>query len=265
MTIQSFPIENLKRALINMKAYCCRQKLLETKLFFETCEADKSLWWDSDKLPFSPMLFDQLLDVALRALEGNITQTYSDAIWDPLALEWRDLMDEFGWSTGGILPQAIQNKFNEYWKPQPEYELIRYDWQSSAAYLSQINQMEHDKKILSNFDDRSLYTKYMNICPIVTYLTFKIDGGNIQARDMLSMFNSCYEKVIPNILKQESDYVESTIITKSNTLLNDGMSNHIEHYFFKTRGESMLAKMQNTSSYLQQIVRLVSKLIHKTS
>lgn len=64
-----YPKENFKRALINMKAYCCRETLLNTPKSIESCKEDRFLRGDKDSFPFSPMLFDQLLDVSLRALE----------------------------------------------------------------------------------------------------------------------------------------------------------------------------------------------------
>ena len=57
------PAESFKRALINLKAYCCSQA------FGEYCSVDDKNN-TSSAYPKSAFLFDHLLDVAMRRLDG---------------------------------------------------------------------------------------------------------------------------------------------------------------------------------------------------
>ncbi len=63
---------------------------------------------------------------------------YSDALLEKQAKEWRDLMHEFGAMTGGVVPQAIQEKYAEYWENQPEFELIKYQGEELSRFMNSI-------------------------------------------------------------------------------------------------------------------------------
>lgn len=258
-----YPRENFKRALINTKAYCCREGFLTTPQSIESCKEDRFLRGDKDSFPFSPMLFDQLLDVSLRALEWNKKQMYSDALLEKQAKEWRDLMHEFGAMTGGVVPQAIQEKYAEYWENQPEFELIKYQGEELSRFMNSIEWQEKEKAIIKNYAEWSLYTKYQNICSINLYITFMFNK-NLNANDALTLFDACNKNLIPKIINQEVSYIQNTIISKSNLLLANAMKNQID-LTFEVRGKSLQGMLQEISSYLTQIYRSIPRLVNKTS
>jgi hypothetical protein len=63
------PIDSFTTIVKNLKAYCCSQNLIE-------CSEEEIANLSETKYPESPYLFDHLIDITMRRLDGISTLTY---------------------------------------------------------------------------------------------------------------------------------------------------------------------------------------------
>lgn len=100
------PKEAFKKALINLKAHCC------TKEIKKSCSSGDI---KNIQLPYpeSAFLFDHLLDVAMRRLDG-ITGLAYNLSPDPTALERRTKITEMANSANGMPAKAIEDIYIKY-------------------------------------------------------------------------------------------------------------------------------------------------------
>ena len=102
------PTEAFRQALINLKAYCCSQILSCTK-------AEKNNL--PTKYPASAYLFDHLIDITMRRLDGIPSLAYGLKSVDPTALIRRNKITEIANSVPPNTPQAkeIEALYKNYW------------------------------------------------------------------------------------------------------------------------------------------------------
>lgn len=95
------PAEAFKRALINLKSYCC------TQVNFKVSCSANDIQNIKPPYPESAFLFDHLIDVAMRRLDGDKKLAYGlDP--DPTALERRQKIAEIAGSANGTPANTIQ-------------------------------------------------------------------------------------------------------------------------------------------------------------
>lgn len=100
------PRDAFKKALINLKAHCC------TKEIQTSCSPSDI---QNIQLPYpeSVFLFDHLLDVAMRRLDG-ITGLAYNLSPDPTAMERRTKITEIANSANGMPAKAIEDIYIKY-------------------------------------------------------------------------------------------------------------------------------------------------------
>jgi len=103
------PREAFKKALINLKAYCC------TKEIKKSCSPSDI---KNIQIPYpeSAFLFDHLIDIAMRRLDG-ITGLAYNLSPDPTAIERRTKITEIANSANGIQARTIEAIYTGYWTP----------------------------------------------------------------------------------------------------------------------------------------------------
>lgn len=101
---QFLPKEALQQALTNLKAYCCTKDIC-------TSEEKQNL---PKKYPKSAYLFDHLLDVNMRRLDGIQGLAYG-LTPDTAGKNWREYIQEVGEDTNGVQAQGIEEKYKTYW------------------------------------------------------------------------------------------------------------------------------------------------------
>lgn len=100
------PIEAFNKALINLKAYCC------TQAFQKWCSSD-DIKNKPEHYPASAFLFDHLLDVAMRRLDGITGLAYNLSL-DPTGLERRTKIAEIANSANGMPANKIESTYTGY-------------------------------------------------------------------------------------------------------------------------------------------------------
>jgi len=82
-----FPQDAIDRATKNLRSYCCEQNILRDTPTVQICD-------DSDMppdkyFPQSAYLFDHIVDIMLRRLDGNDDLIYPDVALDEDGAQWR--------------------------------------------------------------------------------------------------------------------------------------------------------------------------------
>ena len=208
------PAEAFKKALTNLKAYCCTQS------FKKYCSADdinnKTTYY-----PKSAILFDHLLDVAIRRLDG-ITWLAYNLSPDPTGLERRTKITEIANSATGMVAKKIENLYTGY----REWH-IRTTMNTGTVIAGYKT---------NNIATLSLGDKYNTICQIVkeiynTYASSAIIWSDIEANSFL---NGC-KRLVKERIERENGYVKILMVQKSNQLLDEGTKAYTKTYFVQEK------------------------------
>lgn len=100
------PEEAFNQAVVNLKAYCCSQVIPQSCNQKEKNNVPKTY-------PESAYLFDQILDVMMRRLDGNQELAYGLAP-DPTGKERRQKITEIANNTSGTPANQIETLYTTY-------------------------------------------------------------------------------------------------------------------------------------------------------
>jgi len=107
------PVAAFNQALINLKTYCCSQKII-------TCaDTEKANLPKEKKYPESPYLFDQLLDVTMRRLDGVKSLAY-ELEPDAAGLARREYITDVANNPVGVQAMTLENTYKEYRMLHPD-------------------------------------------------------------------------------------------------------------------------------------------------
>jgi len=104
--VKILPVEAFERALINLKSQCCKKEIRKT------C-SESDMQNIKDPYPESAWLFDHLIDVAMRRLDGVKELAYGlDP--DPTALDRRKKITAIATNPKVTTPKDIEKLFTGY-------------------------------------------------------------------------------------------------------------------------------------------------------
>ena len=270
--------EWLNRALTNLKAHCCAENHWENK----TCQEDKRLLPDAWEYPQSNYLFDYIVDVMIRRTlftwySEEFAWYYEDLanVRDEKAKERRNGK----WDWKGIIPLSLSpnwhlpteflTKYEEYrWlQENGKYDIRQYEWEAligSNSYREGIDQLNKDKKIYDEYDQRNLLTRYTNLCQNAIYIMTYLLNNQNKAGQLASGQKKC-TALTDALISWHARYIENLIISKSNQLINETQQNYIDKYFADTRSNSFQKSMINSLTELRSIKRTIRTLYSKCS
>ncbi len=201
-------VSGFKQALTNLKAYCCKNSDL---LNCPKEEADKL---PQKYFPASESLFDHLIDVAIRRLDGITWLAY--ALNDPTGLERRTKITEIAKSATGEQASTIESLFTGY-RTVHEYEDINV--------------------VINNYNKGtgtvSLKDKYDTVCRLMR----DIYGGVANTNKGLisnSIINTC-EGMVRDRVNREIGYTKILMVQKSNQLFDEGTKAYTKKYFVQEK------------------------------
>ena len=225
------PIEAFSWALINLKAYCCRQA------FQKYCSSDDeknlSLYY-----PKSAFFFDHLLDVALRRLDGIKSLTYNISP-DPTALERRTKITEIANNANGVQANEIESLYTKY------RTLHKYPIDSIIT--------KYNKDITTI----SLGDKYDTICELVREIYNKTTNWETiigQITETNSFFNGC-KKLVKERVKRETGYIRILMVQKSNQLFDTTTKAYTKKYFVQEKMMALWDLIAKVKDIFQTIVQ----------
>lgn len=149
-----YPEKLIEIAQQHLTAYCCTSK----KEYLNTTTICENI--TSDSYVDSPRLYDHLIDLGMRYLDGDSDLQYSQAPLDTKGKERRNFVNEYGNNPTGWIPLELQNKYTQYRGTMVEDFDIIESWKSCeqrAKVFSEYNQ---------NRNNISLAKKYFVICEL---------------------------------------------------------------------------------------------------
>ena len=234
------PIPGFKQALINLKAYCCSQVVPQACAW----EDKKNL---PENYPESPYLFDHLLDITMRRLDGDKGLAYG-VDPDTTALERRNKITEIANNPDGWTAKEIEDIYKEYRTPNTNTTkkidenmttVLKNYWKNELATLS-------------------LFDKYATLCTIIKsiYQDFKTDNkipiGSYNGGK--NFFNKC-ETMVKDRVIRENGYVKILMVQKSNKLLDNANKAYTKKYFVEEKMMGLRNLISKVKDTFQTIVQ----------
>ena len=198
------PEEAIKRVTKNLRAYCCEQKYLRNTVDANgndiiVCDQDKDIPTNG-YFPQSTYLFDHLIDVMLRRLDGNENLIYPDVPVHEKGKERRELMRNYANNPDGNMPAAIVTSTNQYW----------------------------------NIDNGVLHTLYNEVCDTANAYYKNLRSNTPAARELPNAVKLCKE-LIREKTQYELMYARMIINLQANRMLGKSMTTHLVDYYANNR------------------------------
>lgn len=204
------PEEAVARASMNLRAYCCEQKMIRnTEKNTEICK-------DQDiptgrHFPQSQYLFDHLVDVMFRRLDGNPELIYVDVPLHPRAIDWRKNIREYAVVPEWKLPIELINAAMDDWvSPDADGLLFLYNTVCDVAYWYYESLAWSKESPWAQATTRA----YLDTCPVITQ----------------------------SIIQYELMYIRMVIDLLANRSLWHSMSTYLKDYYANNR----LVNLQST-------------------
>lgn len=205
------PKEAFKKALINLKSYCCTR---EIPISCSTGDI-KNI---QPHYAASALLFDHLLDVAMRRLDG-ITGLAYNINPDPTAIERRTKITEIANSANGTPANTIEEIYIKYW-------------------TGHINTTKNLSTIINAYKDNniatlSLWDKYTTICKVVENIYNNITNKN-KTIISANLLNRC-KNIVKERIERETKYIRILMVQKSNQLFTEATKAYTKKYFVEEK------------------------------
>ncbi|MDD2537289.1 MAG: hypothetical protein PHU61_02245 [Candidatus Absconditabacteria bacterium] len=234
------PSEDLNIAFLNLRKNCCEHSEFGNK-YKEQCGKDTPHF--KNNTPKSYLLFNHLLDVIMRRLDGDMLGMYEDGSLDPRGVERRAFIEEKATQKEGTLPQVIQSQYNKFWSKGENkvYGIVENTNLNRRSYVDLIE--GEQLEVMHNYENRSLRERYNNACNLAGYLYFlfnPMDGSNGTATNPtikeIIQSGKC-KTLIEERIKAETSYTHNIITKKSDQLKNDNLTIYTNVYLRDRLGE----------------------------
>ena len=237
-----YPKESIKRALLNLKAYCCEQNIIWSDT--PRCKYDKEKWLLLDNHPDSKFLYDHLVDIWFRRLDAMEKLLYEWVSPDPIWKEWRDFINKKWNQAAWTIPMDILPNFNKQRTLNTNYIL---DGRDQNEWTSKITQ----------YSNRPLVNRYWNLCEITAYIYWYL-WLKLLDYTKTYWYPSC-KSLSKNIISRNITFTKAIVLKKSNKLLYDNINSHITNYISQNR----LTKLKETILWIVEAFNVVNKKVVK--
>lgn len=228
-----YPEQNVLVALQHLHYYCCEKGEIEE----ENC-----VWLSFNDMYYAQSfyLFDHLIEIGWRSLDGDANQQYPNATLSPHGVEWFQIMRKMAIAVHGAIPWVVIAYYEKFRKPE--------QW-TFAMYIEEprktIKNSNFVKWFTKKYDEEDwfgLKNKYLGMCFIVqvmsTELRWETQTSN---RNNKKVINSCLERANDRI-KAEFDYVKQILIQQWANLVVSSLKNYADAYFVRGRMQELLQK-----------------------
>lgn len=220
----------------NLRSYCCKNK----KTIIIDSEEVKCKNTLSENYVDSPRLYDHLIDVGMRYLDGDERLQYADPISNkkPLDKRWkerRDFTKNYGETISWRVPLELQQKYIEYrWIMTEDFGI----WESNSQSCN--DSKARFESIQKNRGTLSLSKKYFTLCEISSCMVD--DGKN-------NRISACQSLVTQRII-WERNYVQWLLLYQSNLWLSTNFEAYALWYINHDKFNSLLKKIVMMSKWL---------------
>ena len=268
--------ESLDTALLNLKKYCCENKIWSINPDHNYCKTDHS-FFNSNSLD-SPYLFDHLFDVIMRRLSGLSwdTNIYNNMQLDNKWSKRRSQISSYAEGLSWTSPQLILNDYQNMRKSNIEYDISskvnnKFMSDSTSNFLSYVSgqwgskESEEVANVFKNYENRSLYDRYRNACILTEYFYALLLWGDTDStaknETIKNVAKWVCDDIVSNQIKSENIYTK-LVMKKSANLFQ---KNYFEWYtsYMHNRMETLQSTRRNSVDKFLDVVRAVPQLIKK--
>lgn len=218
------PVDVFRRAFLNLKSYCCKANIIGNQN--QSCTEEPL----ADSYGYSPFLFDHLVDMILRRLDGDEKKTYG-LTPDPIGKQRRDWINEVADSQDGMMPLAIEQKFSEQRKILPSVRDFSRDEAKNCTSNPEDTLWQEFNK---NYPNTPLIHRYKNACQIAACAYNQATLGREREYTLKEGYDRCIQRIEQRI-GDEYLYTKTTAMEKGNQLMLDNMKSYMLDYFSRDR------------------------------
>ena len=232
--ISALPPQALEKAFENLKKFCCQSSSID----------DTNCKWykQAQGYPLSPFLYDHLIDIWLRRLDGIAKFAYGLS-GDETGTKRRTFITQA--ATGGVSPQS-KGIADEYKNYRTTKNTINEDSTPSQIQM-----------FLQNYNtpDVSLVDKYNTICEIMKRAYNSIASEKILIDS--TAYNKC-QKLIERRINNEYTYTKTIMIKTANETMNEVYKTYTMKYFVQE-------KIMELMDLISQIKSLFSTMVNQAA
>ncbi len=213
---QIIPEMALTQVLINLKAYCC------TRVEASLCSPEEKMTLPKGNFPESAYIFDHLLDVTMRRLDGIQKLAYGLQP-DPTGKERRDYITSVANDPTGKQASEIEKKYTEYRTIHDEY----------TKHIDEVAK----KYTEYNSATFSLGDKYNTLCWLMKNIYESLQKNTTiiwGPFENNSFYSKCKSLVVYRV-SRENAYVKLLMIKKSTQLLDETTKKYTKKYFVEEK------------------------------
>jgi len=222
-----------QKAIIHLKAYCCKHHIKCTDNLPEK------------HYPQSAFLFDHLVDVSMRRLDGIKELAYGlDP--DPMAKTRREEINKIAADPTGQQAVGIQELLNNY-RPKEDKKKTQ---RTNTIVLPKYN--------TSNTEELSLTDKYATLCEInkIIYQDLVVTQAVPLGRysDTSSFYRKCINLTRARV-QSEIQYVKLLMVQKSSQMLDTTTKAYTKTYFGQEKLMGLRTLITKVKNLFQTIVK----------
>lgn len=203
----------------------------------------------SKNYPNSLILYDHLLDVGLRRLDGNKDLAYGLPV-DPTGEAWRTFIIQAAGDKEGKI--TAKNILEKYTAARSRGKQILPNARSKIQFENYMRNY--------NTPETTLADKYYNMCNVIGTIAATFKGtsiGNSFQSDCLALVNKR--------IADEATYTKIIMIKKSNELLHTSLQAYTQKYFVQEKMMTLMTLVNKIKSLFATMVQqaAVSKTCSK--
>ena len=226
-----YPSSLLKIAQQNHKNYCCKYHNDLTSSSVDTFCADNPTTTYVD----SPWLFDHLIDVGFRYLDGLEDLQYDGADVDTKAKEWREKIIELASDPNGAVPLQILSDYTTYrWNRKTDLNIVQSQDVSCSDSLQRFARYNAER------DSLPLTQKYYIICEL----------SSCMASNQKNTFLTVCQAAAQKRVLQEDDYVQWVLVYQWQQSLNTTFNAYARSYMNHNKLNTLLEKIVTMAKWL---------------
>lgn len=256
-----YPKANRAIAVQNLKKYCCSQFDEEGQARWWNCQKEKN----SDPFAYSNYLYDHLVDVWFRALDGNTSLAYPGQVMDPLGTQrYHKLHGDntnpwYANNPLGAIPLQVRKEFwllwwiSERWSVSYNLNEFISPNDNKAQYKEYISK----RSTLPNEGDSAensigLASRYFIICHLSQQIT-------LNSSKERNWFSAC-KKLAKKRINDENAFVQYLLTAQGVTALMSNFNAYTQWYLVQGEMNRLLEKITEMNAGLTHINNKVSEM-----
>lgn len=250
-----YPHKNIETAVNNLRSYCCKVQHEES-----LCKSSNNTREDeSETYAYSNKLYDHLIDVGFRALDGDPSLYHQQPLLqlgDKNGEQRYTTITELATNVNGAIPLKIRKEYGTYWWFKENGEFVynlneEKDCKNNSEQYKDFNERWNT----SPTDEKAipLAAKYLITC----HITQCIQAPWYQSEPW--DFSLCKALAIKRI-KSESSYVQIQMVQQWLAGLLTNFEAYTEWYFIQDRFQKLLEKINEMNAGLTHVNNKVSEM-----